>query len=144
MKKLCMLLALIGMAGFTMAQDQPASQKTREFYLRKAKTNNTIGWAFMGAGVVVIAATAIDQGNNKSSTPSDGIRLDLDFDEYAYAAGGVLIAGSIPFFIMGSRNREKADAITTFFRMENSRQMYTAARLRTVSYPALGIKFSIR
>lgn len=144
MKKLCMLLALIGMAGFAMAQDQPASSKTKEFYLRKARTNNTIGWALMGSGVVVMAVTAIDEGNSKSSTPSDGISLDLDFDEYAYAAGGVLIAGSIPFFIMGSRNRDKAAAITAFIRLDDSRQICTAARIRNVSYPALGIKFSIR
>ena len=144
MKKLCMLLALIGIAGFSMAQDQPASPKTREYYLRKARTNNTIGWVFVGAGAVVLTATAIDEGNNKSSAPSDGFNIDLDFDEYAYAAGGILIAGSIPFFIMGSRNREKADALTVFFRMEKTPRIRSSALIRQHSYPGLGIRWVIR
>ncbi len=75
-------------------------------YARKAKTQKIVAWVLAGAGAGLIATGFIVAGQDKNDT---GDVIDDTFGGAAYiASGAVLGLGSIPFFILSSKNKKKA------------------------------------
>lgn len=145
MKKLLLLLVFTGMTAAPFAQDQPAGKEmTRDDYMKKARTQSTIGWLLVGGGVVCFILPATDDGNKNNSAGTETFSIDLDLDGYFYATGAVLIGASIPFFIASSRNKEKAAAVTTFIRLEKLDRRTAILLNSPRSFPAAGICIRLR
>lgn len=144
MKKLLLLLVCSGFAAVSFTQDQPDPKRlSRNDYLKKARTQSTIGWVLVGTGAVFFILPATDNGNNNPPANDEVFRIELDLDGYYYATGAVLLGASIPFFIASSRNKEKAAALTTFFRLEKTERQAAILFRTPAAFPAAGIRIRI-
>lgn len=83
----------------------------KEVYLKKSKTQLTVGWAMLGGGVAMTVAGGVLFSNN--------FELFSNKNDTEAATGGVLFLtgigcslGSIPFFISSGHNARKAAAIS--------------------------------
>lgn len=105
----CLLLALlIGLSLQTFSQESTTSVYNKDYYLKKSKTQKTIGWVVLGAGTSLIAAGLIT-GSGKSDDLGDV------FAGGAYIVSGVVLdAVSIPFFVSASKNKKRAVAAVAF------------------------------
>ena len=98
--KFSFLFAFSLMVLQSFCQTDTATFNQKDKYLKTSKTLKTVGWVFLGGGVVgIIVATNI--ANHSSKKP----------DEKAVAVMGLGFAScliSIPFFISGNRVARKA------------------------------------
>lgn len=84
--------------------------KDYDFYLRKSKSQRIVGWATLGAGLVLSGVGLLIASNSESSVDIYG---NVTNDNTTTAAV-ITIAGaasgivSIPFMIMASANKHKA------------------------------------
>lgn len=113
MKKLTLTIAIIffSFSVFSQVIASQAAKSQKELYddfIRKSKTNKTIGWVLAGTGSAlaiggVIAATKEVTENVLNPQP----RLN-DTDDVLLGAGLVCAVASIPFFISAGKNKRKA------------------------------------
>ncbi|AFD07475.1 hypothetical protein [Solitalea canadensis] len=76
-------------------------------YLKKSKSQKTIGWVMVGAGTALIIAGA---ATNSSSSDTGWESLNTDVNQGILITSGCLVGlGSIPLFIAGRKNRKKAE-----------------------------------
>jgi hypothetical protein len=101
-------------------------------YLKKSKTQKTIAWVLLGSGIVLIGAGIIvgENGVNDVSLneATSGAALIV--------AGAVVDIASIPFFILGAKNKRKALAVT--FKNEFVPQLQQGSLVRTPT-PTIGL-----
>lgn len=127
-------------ASSSMAQQ---SMNTAEDYLRKSRKQETIAWVLAGSGVTMIAAGTIIAVNTNWE------QLDYDDNNYgrnetikavgavALIGTGIVAAiGSVPLFIISSKNKSKAS-------ISMGNQKYprlTGSRYSTAMMPSLSLK----
>jgi drug/metabolite transporter (DMT)-like permease len=103
MKKITICFLLLTLTLTSFCQDNP----TKADYLKKSKTQKTVGFILLGAGG--IALVSISGPNTELNT----------------AAGVVILAGaaiitSIPFFIASGHNKRKANAMALSFDLQKN------------------------
>ena len=76
-------------------------------YLKKSKTQKTIGWILLAAGAGIAAYGLITINNYTDNQWGFNITGAL-----IAIAGGVIAASSIPFFISSARNKRKATTLS--------------------------------
>ncbi len=86
----------------------PASSK--EYYLKKSKTQKTIGFVMVGAGVALIATGLITENHRVNNDPLEA--LTNTGPAILIVAGSGVALGSIPLFIGASKNKKRALAIS--------------------------------
>jgi hypothetical protein len=101
MRKLFLLISCILTCSIVFSQE-----KTKQFYLEKAKRQNTTGWILLAAGTTAIITGIIIEAPHRGTGDSQSF------------AGGMLEVGgiictlaSIPFFISSSKNKKRAAAL---------------------------------
>ena len=113
----------------------------------KSKTQKTVAWIFLGSGAAIFAGGLITNYNQLNNPHDFDEALDPTFgaDEGAgIAALGLLVAGgSIPFFIISSKNKKKAHAASVFIIMEKT-QVSQGPVFNKVLFPAVGVKYVYR
>lgn len=127
-------------------QTHPVSTHTQEVLFKRAQRFNTAAWVLAGGGSVLIT-TGMFIGHsefgdaiggfpraNPSNNDNTGIVL--------LYAGLVMIGGSIPFFIMAGKNKQKALHMQSSFKLEESWQN-SGLTLRRKYYPALSLYIPI-
>jgi len=87
--------------------------ETKEFYLHKARNQNTAAWIFLGGGTAIAIIGAIGFDANFDIWSSDQGKADrTDIFGFMIIAGIVADLVSIPFFISSHHNKKIASIIS--------------------------------
>jgi hypothetical protein len=113
MKKLLVTTTLffVSYGLFSQVTFDPATksqQESYEYYMRKSKTNKTIGWVLAGTGTALAIGGAI--AATKEVT-ENVLNLDTklsDTDDILLGAGVACAVASVPFFISAGKNKKRA------------------------------------
>ena len=99
-----LLLLLVTYAFTCSAQKMDTTYRpalnSYDYYIKKSKTNKTIGFILLGSGVLISAISYGTYAGNDFNGPFSG--------NDALVLGGVMAVGSIPFFIFAGSNKRKA------------------------------------
>ena len=130
-KTICIALMMVTV--ISIFSQQTPSVKTD--YLQKSKNQKTGAWVLLGGGFSVLAVTAatnagVDFQNKKS------------FPIVPVCIGGAMMIGSIPLFIASGKNKRKANAATTFFKMETMPVIQQHSLVQH-PYPAISVKIGL-
>ncbi len=130
MKKIISIAFLLIFSANSFSQNtEPSIQLTKEDYLRKSRTQKTIGFLMLGGGAATLIA--ISSGNT-----------DLNSLGTLVVLGSGLVVGSIPLFIAAGKNKRKSKNTTAYLKVEQTQ----ALSLRTINFysiPALAIKVNL-
>lgn len=113
MKKIILFSALciFVVQGFAQTTSKAV---TKEYYLKKSRTQKTIAWVMVGTGVAVAVAGYAILAKKIDDEPL-GYFTDENYGDKEVAfivAGGVVAVGSIPLFIISSKNKKRAAGIS--------------------------------
>lgn len=148
MKKIVLSTMLLAVAIASFGQQDTASKPVlpQTDYLAKSKRQKTAAWVFLGTGVAIFTGGLIAHYNHANNPDDfeDAIESAFGYDDEMAVAGlGLLIAGgSIPFFIVSSKNKKKANAAVVFIEMEKA-QVLQGMVFNNQSYPAIGVKIHL-
>jgi hypothetical protein len=116
-------------------------------YLKKSKHQKTVAWILLGGGAV-FATTGLAIGIN-SALNEFGTIITTGHEDKSFVAGEVLfytgivsMLGSIPLFIISSRNKRRANTSSAFFKMEPIPVMQQTSFISR-RYPAISLKISL-
>ncbi len=115
MKKIILCLLALALLHQSFAQTTILSE--REILWQKSKHQRTAAWVLLGGGAALFLTGAIIGGNKASKDLGNAFATVLTLGNYQappqdytastvlIVAGGVCVAGSIPFFILSGQNR---------------------------------------
>jgi predicted ribosomally synthesized peptide with SipW-like signal peptide len=104
MRKVVLLLLLIATTSASFSQQTTSNPSiTKDVYLKKSKTQKTIGWSLLSAGAVTWMV-GISQAANGSN--------DDDGGNTALAVGTAMGIGGVTFLILGGINKKKAMSLS--------------------------------
>ena len=108
MKKIffCLTLLLLTVKSFSQT---PALSK--EDYLKKSKTQKTVGWVMLGGGVAMTTIGYVIINQQVNDDPLNAITTGQGY-VVLMIAGAASALGSIPFFISSAKNARRAAAIS--------------------------------
>ena len=148
MKKIVTSTMLLAFAITSFGQIETTSNQVpmQTDYLKKSKTQKTLAWIFLGTGVALFAGGMIahyNHVNNPKDFP-DFVESAYFYDDASIVAfTGILLAGgSIPFFIVSSKNKKKAHAASVFIDMKKA-QVLQGTAFNNRSFPAVGLKIHL-
>ena len=143
MKSVTLIIMLIfSMTVFSQQTTPPPAVNTD--YLKKSKTQKTIGWVLAGGGTVtaLVSLTSFNFLNIFRSMFGDEEGDDnIKRGETAFYIGSLAALSSIPFFIASSKNKKKAASLSF------KTQRIPGLQQRNFvyhSYPALSLKLLIK
>lgn len=148
MKKIVISTMLLAFAIALFGQPDTASKPvpTQTDYLKKSKTQKTVAWIFLGSGAAIFAGGLIAHYNQLNNPDDFDKALNATFvtDEgTGVAALGLLVAGgSIPLFIVSSKNKKKAQAASVFINVERARVLQGTV-FNNQLFPAVGVKIHL-
>jgi len=135
---------IIGMSCFCQRVDSLQAMKTE--YLRKSKNQKTAAWVLLGGGIALTVTGMIIYSNAYTSAVENDpwyFGSDANPTGAVIATVGLLsAAGSIPLFIASGKNKKRAMAISTSFKMEKASIAKGTMMVRR-SYPALSIRIGL-
>lgn len=109
-----------------------------ENYLKKSKTQKTVGWILLGGGATMITASLLIMNNKVNEDPLGVLVSDEASASVILGLGGIASAlASIPFFIASGKNKRRAAAVS--FKMEKANIVNQWA-FSNNPYPALSIR----
>jgi hypothetical protein len=107
MKKIIFSLTLLL---FVLTSFEQTPVISKDYYLKKSKTQKTVGWILLGTGAGIAAYGFITRN---SYTDNAGPFGGQNYTGALIAiGGGVISASSIPFFISSAKNKRKAATIS--------------------------------
>ena len=101
-----MTLLLLTVKSFSQT---PALSK--EDYLKKSKTQKTVGWVMLGGGVAMTTIGYVIINQQVNDDPLNAITTGQGY-VVLMIAGAATALGSIPFFISSAKNARRAAAIS--------------------------------
>ena len=115
------LLMTFSVASFSQ-QTTTATPAVKTDYLKKSKKQNTAAWILVGGGFA-FTTTGILVGINGAAEEIIGAFTGEKSNKFEIGAGFfytglATMLGSIPLFIASTRNKRKASAVSTFFKIE--------------------------
>ena len=133
MKKTICFALLVIMTTSILGQQAP-SVKTD--YQLKSKNQKSTAWVLLGGGAVLIGAGFLIGDRKESSFDDAGTGVVIG------GIGVLATLGSIPLFIASAKNKRKARALTTSFKMEETSRIrgYTISKINS---PALCLKINL-
>ena len=129
MKKNILFSLLLLLSAVTFCQQTTVPPLTKAEYLQKSKGQKTAAWILLGVGVTCAAIAA--PGN-----------VSLNSLLVLIIGGGAAAIGSIPLFIASAKNKRKAIAATTFFKMETVPVIQQNSFVKH-SFPVVSIKIHL-
>jgi hypothetical protein len=143
MKKSIIYVLLLVLPFVTFSQSTtPDLPVVKTDYLKKSKNQKTAAWIMLcsGATMVVVGSAvwsnAVEEDGSilapYTTTKGTGITV----------AGLITAAGSIPLFIMSSKNRKRGEAGSAFFKMESLPEIPNGLFTGT-SFPAFSMKINL-
>ena len=111
---------------------------TSEDYLKKSNHQKTAAWVLLGGGSALIITGVLIGGGG-----SGDVSFGAAGTAVVVGGVGVLSAlGSIPLFIASAKNKRKANAATTFFKMETVPVIQQHSFVQ-YSFPAVSVKINL-
>jgi hypothetical protein len=104
MKRIIFSLALLLLVVKLFAQTETSKPISKDFYLKKSKTQKTIAWSLLVGGTVMAVAGGASFDNSWNS----GSYTATDVSGFIMLAGVVADIASIPFFISSGKNKKRA------------------------------------
>lgn len=126
------LLLLNSLTGYCQQNIQ-----VQEHYLQKSKNQKTAGWVLLTTGFMAAVTGLAITGNNTLDNIINAEDKDTG-GEAVTIAGITVMAGSIPFFVMASKNRKNAYSLSA------SHQQWPSTHKQNLSYhriPVIHLKF---
>ena len=105
------------------------AQTTKAEYLKKSRTQRTIGFVMLGAGSAILIGVS-------------GGNTDLNSVGTFVVVGAGLVIGSIPLFIAAGKNKRRYKNATASFMLEETRSI-SQRSINTKYIPAVGVKISL-
>ncbi len=144
MKKIIILPMLLAFVAVSFGQQITPTHDWKESeYYKTSKNQKTAAWILLGSGVALFTGGMIAHFNyvNSHDDPLAGITSVTTGEAVAFA--GVIVAGgSIPFFILSSKNKQKAKAASVFINMEHA-PVLQGAVFNNQSFPAVGVRIQV-
>ena len=109
MRYIFLSLALLLLIIKTFCQAPSNHAISRDYYQKKSKNQQTIGWILLGAGVE-LTINGIVQKDSVDVLFAGNVNNNNDIA--FYVLGGISMVSSIPFFIVSAKNKRKAIAAT--------------------------------
>ncbi len=106
MKKIIFSLTLLLVVLNSFSQ---TSAPTKDYYLKKSKTQKTVGWIMLVGGVTLFTVGLIS-GTKK--LVQDPLNAKAQGQAFLVISGIGISLGSIPFLVSGKNNARKAAAIS--------------------------------
>src|SRR5205809_5902274 len=141
MKKIlifCLMLSFSGKA-FSQVDTTAPNTSIKADYLRKSKNQKTIAWVLLGSGTAMMVTGLILSGNAANNDPFGtltGSNEEANTGVILFAVGGVAGLTSIPFFVAGSKNKQRALSVS--FKNESVPQLKKNA-LGHLSLPSVSL-----
>lgn len=139
MKKVIFFLTLLLLAVKSFSQSQTFS---KDYYLKKSKTQKTIGWVMLGGGVAMTTVGIVIKNKQSNDDPFNSLNnLDKIGKSVVLIGVGIGTAlGSIPFFISSAKNARKAATIS----FNNQRVLFPQQNIFVLkSQPTLTLKIQL-
>jgi hypothetical protein len=111
---LCLLLAFTGNA-FSQVDTAVSNSSIKTDYLKKSKNQKTIAWVLLGSGTALMITGALVSNNAVENDPLGtlyGVNKDANTGAILFIVGGVAGLTSIPFFVAGSKNKQRALSVS--------------------------------
>ena len=139
MKKIIITLTCIVLAMQLFAQTT-SNATSKEYYLKKSKTQKTIAWVMAGAGAALIT-TGLIIGTNyaESNNPLNAIDKSAG-PVILIVTGSASALGSIPLFISSAKNKKRAASVSLL------NQHILMPQQNSIAFnmqPALSLKISL-
>ncbi len=106
------MLIMLASSSFSQ-QTNPSPTFSKQDYLKKSKNQKTAAWIFLGGGattlltgLVIPKGEVVHEGWFGNDYKNDGIKAGLGL------TGILSMAGSIPFFVVSSKNKKKAASVS--------------------------------
>jgi hypothetical protein len=102
---------------------------SKETYLQRRNVQSVVAWTLLAGGIVTAGTVKSNQSTLQSRLSRTGLGL-------------LAITCSIPFFIIANRNKTKANAISAYWKVEESAPnptAYSAVKL----IPGLSIRWKL-
>lgn len=119
---------------------------TSQDYLKKSKDQKTAAWVCLGGGSVLIitgfSMFTLASANNLFVTSPEEYENKLDPGIAVLGAGFLSVIGSIPLFIVSSKNKKSGMAASAYIKLERT-QVVGVKSLTPISFPALSIKIRL-
>ncbi len=135
---------LISILFITLSTSIFSQDISREFYLAKAKNQNTAAWVLLGGGFTFTAAGFIGGSTSFMNQLDAGFNGEQDkgyrTSNVFFILGISSMLSSIPFFVASSGNRKKA--ATVFFKLESAPSVLKEVPVNN-NIPAIGIKLRL-
>ena len=125
------MLLMLATISFSQ-QNNPSPALTKQDYLRKSKHQKITAFCLAGGGIIVWLAGVSKNMNQDDNIDGGG--------EVAMAIGSIAALASIPMFIIASKNKKKAAALT--FKNEPSLQVQKSSFVYR-AVPSLTLKFQL-
>ena len=146
MKKIIVSLTVLIIGTSCFCQHADSLQSIKTDYLQKSKNQKTTAWVLLGGGIAMtVTGMIIYQNAYNKAVENDPWSFGLDANPTGavIATVGLLSSlGSIPLFIASGKNKKRAMAISTSFKMEKASVIQGAGFVKK-SYPALSLKFGL-
>ncbi|HET9825533.1 MAG TPA: hypothetical protein VFP87_09365 [Chitinophagaceae bacterium] len=136
MKRAFIFILVIAIAANSFAQQNDSLKSlAKTDYLQKSNHQKTAAWVMLVGGVALATAGGIIVANQPVFGPSQG-----SGGEVLFVAGIGVAAASIPFFIVGAKN--KGRALSASFKMESAPSIQRSS-IAARSFPAMSLKISL-
>ncbi|MBD0368522.1 MAG: hypothetical protein ICV53_20760 [Flavisolibacter sp.] len=148
MKKIIVVLALLCIVLHSFSKTNKNVNLSKDDYLLKSKKQKKVGWILLASGIGLMATAFIIP---RGELVRDGICIGIlcddkykndDLKSAVFIAGGAAALGSIPFFVISSKNKKRVASASAFFRMERA-PVLQWIRLGMQSYPAEAVSIHL-
>ncbi|MEO7393357.1 MAG: hypothetical protein ABIU11_00365 [Chitinophagaceae bacterium] len=147
MKMQIVIFLLLIMSASSFAQKSDTSKIfTSSDYLKKSKKQNTAAWIFLGGGFGV-SAIGLIIGVVGAAEELYGIFTEqksntLEAGEAIFYVGLASMVTSIPFFIASSKNKKRANGLSSSFKLE-TRPVMQQGYISKSYYPVVALKLNL-
>jgi len=142
MKKIILFLAFFSMLtkGFSQQAEEPKMELTKQEYLKKSKSQKTVGRILLGGGGILIGAGLLTNlSNGLGNLFVEESQKNSSGDIFT-VLGVISIAGSIPLLISAGKNKRKALSLSV---KNQPSQVLQNNRLYSKIIPSLTFKINL-
>ena len=126
--------------GFSQQAEEPKMELTKQEYLKKSKSQKTVGRILLGGGGILIGAGLLTNlSNGLGNLFVEESQKNSSGDIFT-VLGVISIAGSIPLLISAGKNKRKALSLSV---KNQPSQVLQNNRLYTKMTPSLTLKIDL-